>query len=110
MLTSSPASTSSARAATTASEQPFVYPLKRQFVEPDWARIPGNAGPIGLDELALQRVDEGLLRGRRGRARAARAGGRRGQHAAFTNTSLDGNVDELGDLVFGHRDLVRAAL
>ena len=22
-------------------DQPFHYPLKRQFVEPDWRRIPG---------------------------------------------------------------------
>src|SRR6516162_11137437 len=24
-----------------ASEQPFSYPLKREFVEPDWRRFPG---------------------------------------------------------------------
>ena len=24
-----------------ASEQPFVYPLQREFVEPDWRRLPG---------------------------------------------------------------------
>ena len=24
-----------------ASEQPFHYPLKREFVEPDWQRLPG---------------------------------------------------------------------
>ncbi|MGH2580444.1 MAG: KamA family radical SAM protein [Actinomycetota bacterium] len=27
-----------------ATEQPFPYPLKREFVEPDWARLPGYAG------------------------------------------------------------------
>jgi lysine 2,3-aminomutase len=27
-----------------AAEQPFPYPLKRQFVEPDWARLPAYAG------------------------------------------------------------------
>ena len=27
-----------------ASEQPFEYPLKREFVEPDWARLPGFEG------------------------------------------------------------------
>ncbi|MFL5766917.1 MAG: KamA family radical SAM protein [Actinomycetota bacterium] len=26
-----------------ASEQPFVYPLQREFVEPDWRRLPGYA-------------------------------------------------------------------
>lgn len=26
------------------SRQPFQYPLKRQFVEPDWTRLPGYAG------------------------------------------------------------------
>ena len=26
------------------SRQPFVYPLKRQFVEPDWTRLPGYKG------------------------------------------------------------------
>src|SRR4051812_25235941 len=26
-----------------ASEQPFVYPLEREFVEPDWRRLPGYA-------------------------------------------------------------------
>src|SRR5262245_34734943 len=24
-----------------ASEQPFEYPLRREFVEPDWTRLPG---------------------------------------------------------------------
>ena len=24
--------------------QPFTYPLKRAFVEPDWTRIPGYRG------------------------------------------------------------------
>jgi lysine 2,3-aminomutase len=27
-----------------AAEQPFPYPLKREFVEPDWARLPAYAG------------------------------------------------------------------
>jgi len=27
-----------------ASEQPFEYPLKREFVEPDWTRLPGFEG------------------------------------------------------------------
>jgi lysine 2,3-aminomutase len=27
-----------------AADQPFPYPLKREFVEPDWARLPGYAG------------------------------------------------------------------
>ncbi len=27
-----------------ASEQPFEYPLKREFVEPDWTRLPGFKG------------------------------------------------------------------
>jgi lysine 2,3-aminomutase len=27
-----------------AAEQPFRYPLKREFVEPDWARLPAYAG------------------------------------------------------------------
>src|SRR5438128_5348047 len=27
-----------------ASEQPFRYPLEREFVEPDWARLPGYRG------------------------------------------------------------------
>src|ERR1700724_1690600 len=26
------------------SRQPFAYPLKRQFVEPDWTRLPGYKG------------------------------------------------------------------
>ena len=26
-----------------ASEQPFAYPLRREFVEPDWRRLPGFA-------------------------------------------------------------------
>ncbi|MGH2659523.1 MAG: hypothetical protein ACRDHS_07610, partial [Actinomycetota bacterium] len=26
-----------------ASEQPFPYPLKREFVEPEWTRLPGFA-------------------------------------------------------------------
>lgn len=34
--------------------QPFSYPLKRQFVEPDWNRIPGYAGVSTADwESAL---------------------------------------------------------
>lgn len=24
-----------------AAEQPFQYPLKREFIEPDWRRLPG---------------------------------------------------------------------
>jgi hypothetical protein len=24
-----------------AAEQPFEYPLRREFVEPDWTRLPG---------------------------------------------------------------------
>src|SRR6202795_4190326 len=27
-----------------AGEQPFTYPLKREFVEPDWRRLPGYKG------------------------------------------------------------------
>jgi lysine 2,3-aminomutase len=27
-----------------AAEQPFPYPLKREFIEPDWARLPAYAG------------------------------------------------------------------
>ena len=27
-----------------AADQPFAYPLRREFVEPDWTRIPGFAG------------------------------------------------------------------
>lgn len=34
--------------------QPFVYPLKREFIEPDWNRIPGYAGVSKADwESAL---------------------------------------------------------
>src|SRR5258706_3985383 len=41
---SSSSETSPQRAAMTSSSQPFVYPLERQFVEPDWKRIPGYRG------------------------------------------------------------------
>ena len=27
-----------------ASEQPFAYPLQREFAEPDWTRLPGYRG------------------------------------------------------------------
>src|SRR5438034_4654919 len=27
-----------------AAEQPFAYPLRREFVEPDWTRLPGYRG------------------------------------------------------------------
>ncbi|HEY5658710.1 MAG TPA: lysine 2,3-aminomutase, partial [Myxococcota bacterium] len=27
-----------------AAEQPFEYPLKREYIEPDWTRLPGYAG------------------------------------------------------------------
>src|SRR5215468_7944770 len=27
-----------------AAEQPFEYPLRREYVEPDWTRLPGYAG------------------------------------------------------------------
>lgn len=37
-----------------ATEQPFKYPLERQFVEPDWTRIPGYHGVSKADwESAL---------------------------------------------------------
>ncbi len=38
----------------TAAPQPFSYPLKREFIEPDWTRIPGYAGVSKADwESAL---------------------------------------------------------
>src|SRR2546426_4612758 len=40
MTDSTPHGTTAVRAATPA-RQPFHYPLKRPFVEPDWRRIPG---------------------------------------------------------------------
>ena len=37
-----------------ASDQPFQYPLKREFVEPDWTRLPGYRGVSQADwESAL---------------------------------------------------------
>ncbi len=43
-------STTSPPAATTAhGEQPFSYPLRREFVEPDWNRIPGYKGVSKAD-------------------------------------------------------------
>jgi lysine 2,3-aminomutase len=42
------------RAAMTSAQQPFVYPLERQFHEPDWTRIPGYRGISKADwESAL---------------------------------------------------------
>src|SRR5882757_620456 len=42
------------RAAMTSAQQPFVYPLEREFHEPDWARIPGYHGVSKADwESAL---------------------------------------------------------
>jgi lysine 2,3-aminomutase len=32
------------KAVSASSVQPFQYPLKRQFVEPDWTRLPGYKG------------------------------------------------------------------
>ena len=49
MLTESATSTAPQRAAMTASQQPFVYPLQREFVEPDWNRIPGYKGVSKAD-------------------------------------------------------------
>ncbi|MBL8957971.1 MAG: lysine 2,3-aminomutase [Myxococcaceae bacterium] len=37
------------RAAMTSASQPFLYPLERQFVEPDWNRIPGFKGVSKAD-------------------------------------------------------------
>jgi lysine 2,3-aminomutase len=55
MLNPSPApSAPSQRAAMTSAHQPFLYPLERQFVEPDWNRIPGYKGVSKADwESAL---------------------------------------------------------
>jgi lysine 2,3-aminomutase len=36
-------------AAVTAAQQPFVYPLQREFAEPDWNRIPGYKGVSKAD-------------------------------------------------------------
>src|SRR5437867_12463171 len=43
MAKSIPHATSAPRAVRSA-EQPFHYPLKRAFVEPDWRRLPGYKG------------------------------------------------------------------
>ena len=49
-----PPMTSTAKAAKTENGQPFSYPLKREFVEPDWNRIPGFKGTSVQDwESAL---------------------------------------------------------
>jgi len=40
-MTDSPPRTTTAAPHVRAADQPFHYPLKRQFVEPDWRRIPG---------------------------------------------------------------------
>ncbi|MFZ5446957.1 MAG: KamA family radical SAM protein [Myxococcota bacterium] len=56
-MQSTPAPTSSSTPATNtrvAEAQPFSYPLKREFVEPDWTRIPGFKGVSKADwESAL---------------------------------------------------------
>ena len=36
-----PASTAASANLAPGTSQPFKYPLERQFVEPDWTRIPG---------------------------------------------------------------------
>src|SRR3954447_11371765 len=54
MLTPTATGTAPKPAALTASQQPFVYPLQREFVEPDWNRIPGYKGVSQADwESAL---------------------------------------------------------
>src|SRR6476619_4303593 len=54
MLTPSATAAAPKPAALTASQQPFVYPLQREFVEPDWNRIPGYKGVSKADwESAL---------------------------------------------------------
>src|SRR3954451_5601129 len=54
MLTPSAAGEALKPAALTAAQQPFVYPLQRSFVEPDWNRIPGYKGVSQADwETAL---------------------------------------------------------
>ena len=37
-----------------AADQPFPYPLKREFVEPDWARLPAYAGVTGEEWESAQ--------------------------------------------------------
>ena len=41
-----------------AAEQPFEYPLKREYVEPDWKRLPGYAdvtrGRVGVRAVAAR--------------------------------------------------------
>jgi lysine 2,3-aminomutase len=49
MLTPSPQASAPQRAALTAAQQPFVYPLQREFAEPDWNRIPGYKGVSKAD-------------------------------------------------------------
>ncbi len=50
MLNPSPSQpTAPQRAAMTSSQQPFLYPLERQFHEPDWNRIPGFKGVSKAD-------------------------------------------------------------
>ncbi len=50
----SPTPASAASSKVLGAEQPFRYPLERQFVEPDWTRIPGYQGVSKADwESAL---------------------------------------------------------